>query len=146
MYFLQEAGQPLRLKYEKAVYGPYASNLRHVLDVMNNVYISGYDDREDNPEKEIELLDNSYYKAKDYLSNNPAIMKKINRVCRLIAGFETSFGMELLSTVHWVVTKENAETPEKAITATYKWNKRKKMFTEKQIRTAWDRLKSQNYI
>ena len=31
MYFMQEAGEPLRLHYAKAPYGPYADNLRHVL-------------------------------------------------------------------------------------------------------------------
>ena len=31
MYFMQEAGQDLRLKYTAGSYGPYAGNLRHVL-------------------------------------------------------------------------------------------------------------------
>ena len=31
MYFMQEAGEPLRLNYAKHHYGPYADNLRHVL-------------------------------------------------------------------------------------------------------------------
>jgi O-acetyl-ADP-ribose deacetylase (regulator of RNase III) len=30
MYFMQEAGEPLRLQYEKAPYGPYAENLRRI--------------------------------------------------------------------------------------------------------------------
>ena len=34
MYFMQEAGEPLRLKYQKAPYGPYAENLRHVLHAI----------------------------------------------------------------------------------------------------------------
>lgn len=31
MYFMQQAGQPLRLQFSKGPYGPYAENLRHVL-------------------------------------------------------------------------------------------------------------------
>ncbi|OQZ02084.1 MAG: Appr-1-p processing protein [Candidatus Brocadia sp. UTAMX1] len=146
MYFLQESGNPLRLKYEKALYGPYASNLRHVLDIMNNVYISGYDDREDNPEKEIELLDNAFSDAEEYLSNKPEIMKHLHKVSSLISGFETPFGMELLSTVHWVAKRENADTSDRAVLLTHEWNSRKKMFSEKQIKTAWEKLKSQNWI
>jgi len=146
MYFLQEAGKPLRLNYEKALYGPYASNLRHVLDIMNNVYISGYNDREDNPEKEIDLLDNSFLEAQEYLSNKPEIMKYLHKVSSLISGFETPFGMELLSTVHWVAKRENAETPDRAVILTHEWNSRKKMFSEKQIKTAWEKLKSQEWI
>ena len=30
MYFMQEAGEPLELRFEKALYGPYAENLRHM--------------------------------------------------------------------------------------------------------------------
>lgn len=146
MYFLQESGNPLRLKYEKALYGPYASNLRHVLDIMNNVYISGYDDREDNPEKEIELLDNSLLEAEEYLSNKPEIMQHLDKVSSVISGFETPFGMELLSTVHWVAKRENAETSDRAVILTHEWNSRKKMFSEKQIKAAWEKMKSQKWI
>ena len=31
MYFMQEAGQPLKLNYEPKPFGPYATNLRQVL-------------------------------------------------------------------------------------------------------------------
>jgi hypothetical protein len=34
MYFMQEAGEPLQLKYQKAPYGPYAENLRHELHAI----------------------------------------------------------------------------------------------------------------
>src|ERR1039458_2622297 len=34
MYFMQQAGENLRLNYEKGTYGPYAKNLRHVLSVI----------------------------------------------------------------------------------------------------------------
>jgi len=33
MYFMQEAGKGFALNYEKATYGPYATNLRHVLSL-----------------------------------------------------------------------------------------------------------------
>jgi O-acetyl-ADP-ribose deacetylase (regulator of RNase III) len=34
MYFMQAAGEPLKLKYKKGLYGPYAENLRHVLNAI----------------------------------------------------------------------------------------------------------------
>jgi hypothetical protein len=55
----------------------------------------------------------------------------------LIKGFETPFGMELLSTVHWVATKEKAKTAAQAIEKTYSWNERKRMFKEEHITIAW---------
>jgi O-acetyl-ADP-ribose deacetylase (regulator of RNase III) len=42
MYFAQEAGEPLRLRYVKAQYGPYAENLRHVLAAVEGYLLSGY--------------------------------------------------------------------------------------------------------
>jgi len=34
MYFMQEAGEQLRLRFREAPYGPYAENLRHVLKAV----------------------------------------------------------------------------------------------------------------
>jgi hypothetical protein len=64
----------------------------------------------------------------------------------LISGFETPFGMELLSTVHWVATRENATTADLAVRNTYDWNNRKRMFQEKHIRLAWDILKRKEWL
>lgn len=146
MYFLQESGESLRLNYKKALYGPYAVNLRHVLDVMNNVYISGYDDREDNPDKEIYFKDHSFILAEDFLASHEGTLEKIEKVSKLISGFETPFGMELISTVHWVAKNENADTPQKAISLTHAWNERKKMFNNKHIEIAWIRLQANHWI
>jgi hypothetical protein len=40
MYFMQEAGEPLRLQYVKHHYGPYAENLRHVLNAVEGHLIA----------------------------------------------------------------------------------------------------------
>lgn len=44
MYFAQVAGEPLRLKFAQAPYGPYAENLRHVLNAIEGHFVSGYAD------------------------------------------------------------------------------------------------------
>ena len=68
MYFMQEAGEGLKLQYNKALYGPYAQNLRHVLTLMEGHFISGYGDAEDNPERQINLLpDDSSYRQSVFL-------------------------------------------------------------------------------
>ena len=41
LYFMQEAGEPLRLRYVKASHGAYAENLRHVLRTLDGCYIEG---------------------------------------------------------------------------------------------------------
>ena len=145
MYFMQEAGEHLKLKFVKAPYGPYAENLRHVLNIIEGFYINGYDG-EDNPDKEIVLLPKAADDAKNFLNNNIEVLNRFEKVAELVAGFESSFGLELLSTVHWVIKKENMKTEENVIKAVYSWNKHKKQFSEKQIKTAINRLYSTGWI
>jgi O-acetyl-ADP-ribose deacetylase (regulator of RNase III) len=140
MYFMQEAGEELKLQYTKGLYGPYARNLRHVLSLMEGHFITGYGDAEDNPERQINLLPEVLPQAERFLKDHPSTLNHFQRVVDLISGFETPFGMELLSTVHWVATREGALTANQAVSTTYGWSPRKRMFQEKHIKVAWDIL------
>jgi O-acetyl-ADP-ribose deacetylase (regulator of RNase III) len=146
MYFAQEAGEPLRLSCKKGMYGPYAENLRHVLNVIEGHFITGYADASDNPDKQIELKPNIIKAANDVLKAHPETTSHLERVADLISGFETPYGMELLSTVHWVATREQATTSDMVVRETYAWNKRKRMFQEKHIRIAFNTLTNKNWI
>ncbi len=146
MYFMQESGEDLRLDFEKALYGPYAKNLRHVLGMVEGHFISGYGDAEDNPNKPIELLPGVTEPAAALLKSNPETMQRFERVAKLIHGFETPFGMELLATVHWVCAHDGATSDHEAIQKTYSWNDRKIGFSPEQITLARQVLLSQNWI
>jgi hypothetical protein len=142
MYFLQEAGEPLKLRFEAHLYGPYAANLNKILELMEGHLIRGYGDSQ-KPDTEIELLPGALEEADLYLSQHPLPIARVNRVSNLIQGFETPYGMELLSSVHWVCThsKPKATTPETAIELVQGWNERKlKMFRQEHIRVAYQRL------
>jgi hypothetical protein len=54
--------------------------------------------------------------------------------------------MELLSTVHWVAIQEKAASVDEAIAAVYAWSSRKRMFSERHIRLAWDVLVQKGWI
>jgi O-acetyl-ADP-ribose deacetylase (regulator of RNase III) len=146
MYFMQEAGEGLNLRYQKAIYGPYAENLRHVLTAIEGYFITGYGDAEDSPDKRIELNPEAAKRAETFLGNHPDTCERFDRVADLIEGFETPFGMELLSTVHWVATREGAATADRAVTKTYAWNDRKRMFREDHVRIAWDVLGRKGWL
>ncbi len=146
MYFMQEAGEGLRLQYNKGIYGPYAKNLRHVLNLMEGHFINGYGDAEDNPERQINLLPDVIPQAENFLENHPATLDHFKKVVDLISGFETPFGMELLATVHWVAKHEGAKTEAQAVDMIYNWNSRKKMFQEKHIHVAWDILENKDWL
>jgi O-acetyl-ADP-ribose deacetylase (regulator of RNase III) len=136
----------LRLNYQKAPYGPYAENLRHVLNHIEGHFISGYGDAEDRPDKPLELKPHASDQAEIFLTAHEATWKRFDHVADLIKGFETSFGMELLSTVHWVATREQAATAEAAVTKIHAWNSRKRMFEPRHIRLAWERLHQTGWL
>ena len=147
-YFLQEAGEPLRLRYEAGIYGPYAHNLNKVLEIMEGHLIRGYGDSQ-KPDVEIELLAGAIKEADDNLAGNDISVNRLDKVARLIDGFETPYGLELLSSVHWVAVHEKkpASSPDKAVQAVQEWNDRKRrMFNPEHILIAWDRLSDQAWL
>jgi O-acetyl-ADP-ribose deacetylase (regulator of RNase III) len=146
MYFMQEAGEPLRLKYAKAPYGPYAENLRHVLHAVEGHLVSGYADGGDAPDKQLELVPGAVQDAGAFLQDKPDTLSRFDRVGKLVEGFETPFGLELLATVHWVVTRENAADTTDAAAKVYAWNDRKKRFSPRQIAIAFETLQAHGWL
>lgn len=146
MYFMQEAGQPLKLKYVKAPFGPYAENLRHVLRSIEGYFVSGYADGGDAPNKEIELVPGAIRDASALIAHDDEIRQRFDRVANLVEGFETPFGLELLATVHWVATRERGSKKADVLALTYAWNERKKRFSERQIDLAYERLKVKGWV
>jgi O-acetyl-ADP-ribose deacetylase (regulator of RNase III) len=146
MYFMQEAGEPLRLQYAKSFYGPYAENLRHVLRAVEGHLISGYADGGDVPDKQLELVPGAIRDAKAFLADRAETRARSDRVAELVQGFETPFGLELLTTVHWVVTREGATSLQAAVERTYAWSNRKRRFSQRQIELAWTILGREGWL
>ena len=146
MYFMQNAGETLRLKYEKALYGPYAKNLRHVLNEIEGHLVSGYADGGDAPGKELELVPGALEDANKFLADKIKTKERLKKVFDLVKGFESPSGLELLSTVHWVASNELPKSFDDVVTKTYEWNERKKEFSPRQISVAVGVLAKQGWI
>jgi O-acetyl-ADP-ribose deacetylase (regulator of RNase III) len=146
MYFMQEAGEPLRLNYIKHHYGPYADNLRHVLTKIEGHLVSGYHDGGDAPDKQLELVPGAVKDAETFLSADLDTKTRFDRVGALVEGFETPFGLELLATVHWVAKREQAASVEDAVEKVYAWNERKRRFSPRQIRIAFETLRAKGWL
>jgi len=147
-YFLQEAGERLRLRYGKGHYGPYAENLNNVLEIMEGHFIRGYGDSQ-KPDVEIDLLPDGVAEADAFLQGHETSKARLQRVADLIEGFETPYGMELLSSVHWVVRRDTpaAADEEAAVAAVHGWNERKRaMFKPEHIRIAYRQLHVQGWL
>ena len=149
-YFMQEAGQPLKLNYAKNYYGPYADNLRQVLSHIEGHFTTGYGDGKNAPSTPVSFVPEAAQEAENFLANHPETLERFNRVTELIQGFETPYGMELLSTVHWVCTHQNEaakNAPDIAVREVQAWSQRKKrMMPPKHITVAWNRLKGHGWI
>jgi O-acetyl-ADP-ribose deacetylase (regulator of RNase III) len=146
MYFMQESGEHLRLQYVKAIYGPYAENLRHVLTAVEGHYISGYADGGDAPTKQIQLVPGAVDDTRTILATHLEVRNRFDKVVDLVQGFETPFGLELLASVHWVATREGARTSAESADLMYRWNQRKQRFTPDQISLAWGVLQEKGWL
>lgn len=146
LYFMQEAGEPLKLRYQKYIYGPYADNLRHILLRMEGHFIEGYQDAEDDPRKPLRLKPNAIDIARDLLKNYPETVARFERVARLVDGFESAYGMELLSTVHWAMCHENIQDDKQLIEHIHQWNNHKRSLKSQHILLAKQTLLNQGWI
>jgi O-acetyl-ADP-ribose deacetylase (regulator of RNase III) len=149
MYFLKVVGEPLkRLKFTRGAYGPYAPVLRHSLIQMENHLTRGFGEGKDDPSTPIELLPGAVEASQAFLSSNNDTNERLSRVAQLIEGYEDPYGMELLSSVHWVMAHEPAarSSAKDAIAAVHKWSPRKrKLLKPEHLEKAWQRLKKQNW-
>jgi hypothetical protein len=145
MYFLQESGEPLRLQFKKAPFGPYAENLRHVLHAVEGHLISGYADGGDAPDKQLQLVPGAFEDAASFLDEHAETRARFEKVSKLVEGFESPFGLELLSTVHWLMKYETVSTLDSVVERTYAWNERKHQFTKRQIRIAVEVLSNKGW-
>lgn len=152
MYFLQVAGEPLRLAYGKGRYGPYADNLRHVLSEVEGQYLVGFGDGSGSAlsAEPIRLLPGAEEAAEQALADSPRTRERAARVLRLARGFESMYGMELLGSVHWVATQEDpaaAIDGERATQLLHAWTVRKATtFTQPHVDIALAALREGGWL
>jgi O-acetyl-ADP-ribose deacetylase (regulator of RNase III) len=146
-YFLQTAGEPLKLRYVKHKFGPYADNLNHTLLDMEGHFIRGYGDR--SGDSSIYPLPEAVEDARSLLKEEPRTRDRLDRVSQLITGFEEPHGMELLASLLWVAKEVPLAATDAAGAAQllYAWNDRKRrIFQPEHVRKAWQRLQQLGWL
>jgi O-acetyl-ADP-ribose deacetylase (regulator of RNase III) len=147
-YFLQEAGEPLKLPFVKHHYGPYSDTLRHALNTMEGHFIRGLGDGV--VEAEIEPVEDALAEAEAYIAEqgHAELARRVERVGRLIDGYQSSYGVELLASVHWVARHESGvHSMDDAVAAILSWSDRKKaLMRPEHIKSAWNRLESEGWL
>jgi len=140
----------LKLKFEANYYGPYANNLVHLLNALDGSYLKSDKRIPDcDPLDVIWFNDSEKTRVQAYLySEAKEYEAALAEAAELIEGFESPFGMELLSTVDWLITKEGCAANLEAIKdgiakwpAGHHWGERKlKLFDDDNLQLALDKL------
>lgn len=150
MYFLQVAGEPLKLRFKPHHYGPYADELRHVLRHVEGYYLSGFGDgsarvREAEP---ITVLPEAESSARSMLAASPLTTERVARVSRLTEGFASMYGLELLATVHWCCRASDDPSDRTALVdCVHRWSPRKeRLFPAEHIVVAQETLREQGWL
>lgn len=152
MYFLQESGEDLRLRYKDHYFGPYADNLRHVLKALEGHHLRGFGDGSNSVAhaEPIVVLPGAIEEAMPVLAENPDIASRMNRVLKLVDGYESPFGLELLATVHWVATRIKwgpNDAAEILVEHVQAWSPRKRrLFAPEHITAACERLRHAGWL
>ncbi|HIO96613.1 MAG TPA: Appr-1-p processing protein [Leucothrix sp.] len=147
---LQKIDNPLKLQFESNNYGPYADKLRHVLEALDGSYLKSNKRIADSNPLDVIWFDESKREQVNAYLNSDAkdFLPALEQTSKIIDGFESPFGMELLSTVDWLIEKEGCEPSVEAIQqgiknwpAGQQWaNRKAQLFDERSIGIALQRL------
>lgn len=146
-YFLQEAGEGLKLKFVGHTFGPYADDLNHVFRNMEGHMTRGFGDG--SAEASIAPMPGVVDEAERFIRDDAEAKQRLDRVATLINGFEDPYGLELLATTHWVAKEDPAARADvtAAIAAVHGWSERKRAtFRAEHVAIVWKQLQQQNWL
>jgi len=133
-YFLQRFGakDTFKLEFQPNFYGPYSGKVKHVLYYLNGSYIMGYSSKDKKPFEELGLISDAEIEVNQFLDKpeNAAYKYTVEKTKTFLTGFYSPFGLELLSTIDFIITEKKANTQEAITKELENWSDRKKtLFT-----------------
>lgn len=128
VYFLQEAGWSSRHEFVPSYYGPYSQTVDQLISSVEGHFIYGYGDGATGSKAVLKLDDRALNDAHTLMDSDAQFVATLNRFVELVEGFEFPYGIELLSTVHYVAnrTAEKPATVEKVVALIGSWSARKR--------------------
>ena len=129
-YFLQRFGakESFKLEFQPNFYGPYSGKVKHVLYYLNGSYIMGYSSKDKKPFEELGLIPDAEDDVKLFLQHpeNATHLQVVEKTKKFLSGFYSPFGLELLSTVDFIIQEKHAKTQEAIMNELENWSDRKK--------------------
>lgn len=148
-YFLQLAGENLRLDFTKGAYGPYADSLRKTLREIEGHFITGFGDGSAKvlEAEPLYVIEQAADQADAILADDSTTAERVDRVIALTEGFTSMYGLELLATAHWAATHCDPPTQAEITRVVQSWNERKsRIFTPEHIGAALAQLDEQGWL
>jgi O-acetyl-ADP-ribose deacetylase (regulator of RNase III) len=143
---------PLDLQFAPNKFGPYAERLRHLLNGLDGSYLHSAKRLSDAGPFDLIWFDPSRrVKVDEYLHSDKARMflPALEATAKLIDGYESPLGMELLATVDWLIQREGYPTDLSSIRrglanwpgGTKAVERKQHIFNDRLLQLALDRLK-----
>ncbi len=145
---------PLKLQFVAHKYGPYANRLDHLLNSLDGSYLHCDKRISDADPWDVIWFDDARKNyVQTYLNTEAAQYSvALEYTAALIDGFESPFGMELLATVDWLISRENVEPTVAAVREGLKrWpagaaERKCRLFDDRSIAIALDRLNHSSIV
>lgn len=150
-YFLQRFGaqEQFGLTFKPYFYGPYSGKIRHVLYYLNGSYITGFSSKDKRPFDELGLITETEQTINKYLNQTThhRHLATTKKTIAFLRGFYSNFGLELLSTVDFIMANKNISNAEDVQKELFSWSKRKRTLfsNEKFIHKAVNSLNKHLY-
>jgi O-acetyl-ADP-ribose deacetylase (regulator of RNase III) len=102
---------PLKLEFKPHIYGPYTTKLNFVLNDLDGSYLHCDKRISDADKLDVIWFDDGHKDVlRAYLKSEAKVhLPALEATAQLIDGFESPFGMELLSTVDWLLSREGVQ-------------------------------------
>lgn len=140
-YLLQAAGLRLGHRFERGHYGPFSNDLNREISTLEGHYLIGFGDGTGGARADLRLLP-AAEQAEACVDDDEAFAAAWSKVSKAIFGYEYPDGMELLSTVHFIVADQAGTVDADTIAVEVaRWNERKsRLFSTEDVHAAWTQL------
>ena len=143
-YFLQRNGSKTfaKVKFTAHHYGPYSSQIDHIVYDLNGSYIKGFEQMSATAFEPLAMQYDRINEVSEYIRTlDKAEQNSLKETIRLISGFESTLALEVLATVDFIRHNNPGITLEGTINAIHNWSNRKtKLFKNEYIQIAYDHL------
>ena len=146
VYFLQRLGQDMNLSFQPYIYGPYNPAVTHVMAHFNGSYLRGLEDKSARPFEPLELRYTeplqrklAAYSAEQLSEDQHQI---VDRLRVMLKGYSTALGIELLSSVDYILTDRPDANVDQILAAAGQWNDRKqRLLRRDHVTQVYERLR-----